>query len=434
MRKLDLLKKKISLDKKPIFTLIGGTAAGQAVSFLLAPITTRLFSPEVFGDLSVFTSITGIIGIVICLRYELTIVVPKDDSEGFNLFKLCLFFTTVISILIGLLFFVFKVEIYATFNAFRLAKYWYFVPLTLFFTGIVQASNYWLIRKNNFKIISFNKLVPSLIVNLLSIFLGLIGYKEVGSRLFSILMSLIVNVLIVIKVIYPEFHMSYKFEKETCFGLVKKYKDAAVYDVLGSMINNMAWMIVPILLNYFYSSNAAGQYSVGLRVIQVPANIIGISISSVFIKRASDLRRTGGLYDYCINICKKLLIVTLPICLVFLFFGKQIFELVFGSEWQVAGIYMQILSPWALAWFCISPLFGIFTLMSKQKVFLIFSILNLSTRYLSLRLGNYQGSDVKGLIYFSISGALIYCICLGIVLHLSLKSDRAIAQSKSIHE
>lgn len=434
MRKLDLLKKKISLDKNPIFTLIGGTAAGQAVSFLLAPITTRLFSPEVFGDLSVFTSITGIIGIVICLRYELTIVVPKDDSEGFNLFKLCLFFTTIISVLIGLLFFVFKVKIYTTFNAFRLAKYWYFVPLTLFFTGIVQASNYWLIRKNSFKIISFNKLVPSLIVNLLSIFLGLIGYKEVGSRLFSILMSLIVNVLIVIKVIYPEFHMSYKFKKETCFGLVKKYKDAAVYDVLGSMINNMAWLIVPILLNYFYSSNAAGQYSIGLRVIQVPANIIGISISSVFIKQASDLRRTGRLYEYCLSICKKLFIFTLPICLVFLFFGKNIFILVFGREWQVAGIYVQILSPWALAWFCISPLFGVFTIMSKQKVFLIFSILNLSTRYLSLRLGNYQGSDVKGLIYFSISGALIYCISLGMVLNLSLKSDRAIAQSKSIHE
>lgn len=138
MRKLDLLKKKISLDKNPIFTLIGGTAAGQAVSFLLAPITTRLFSPEVFGDLSVFTSITGIIGIVICLRYELTIVVPKDDSEGFNLFKLCLFFTTIISVLIGLLFFVFKVKIYTTFNAFRLAKYWYFVPLTLFLQGLCK--------------------------------------------------------------------------------------------------------------------------------------------------------------------------------------------------------------------------------------------------------------------------------------------------------
>jgi len=80
--------KSISADKKSVLALVGGTTLAQALSFLFSPIQTRLFSPEVFGELSVFTSITGIVGIIICLRYELAIVLPKDDDEGFALLLL----------------------------------------------------------------------------------------------------------------------------------------------------------------------------------------------------------------------------------------------------------------------------------------------------------------------------------------------------------
>jgi len=72
----------LSSDRKSVLTLVGGTSIAQALSFLFSPIQTRLFSPEVFGELSVFGSITGIVGIIICLRYELAIVLPKDDDEG----------------------------------------------------------------------------------------------------------------------------------------------------------------------------------------------------------------------------------------------------------------------------------------------------------------------------------------------------------------
>ena len=117
-------RKSLSSDSKSVLTLIGGTTIAQALNFIFSPITTRLFSPEVFGDLSVFTSITGIIGIIICLRYELAIVLPQDDDEGFSLLKLCLIFATIISILAGIIFLFAGNAIYVSFGAPNLVQYW----------------------------------------------------------------------------------------------------------------------------------------------------------------------------------------------------------------------------------------------------------------------------------------------------------------------
>lgn len=53
--------------------------------------------PEAFGFLALFTSITSIIGVIACMRYELAIMLPKTDEETANLPALCLPCVAVVS-------------------------------------------------------------------------------------------------------------------------------------------------------------------------------------------------------------------------------------------------------------------------------------------------------------------------------------------------
>lgn len=417
--------KILSVDNRSILTLIGGTAGAQALNFLFSPITTRLFSPEVFGDLSVFTSITSIIGVIICLRYELAIVLPQDDSEGFSLVKLCFIFTSIISGFIGLLFLLYGKKIYSKFGANNLANYWYYVPISLFLTGVIQASNYWLIRMRQFVVLSWNKVIPVLVVNLISIGLGFAGMIGIQARLFSNLLGSIATIAILAKVILPEISRRKHLAKFSYKDIIKKYNSFLIYDVWGALLNNLSWMLVPILMNFYYGSNSAGQYSIGLRVIQIPASLIGASITQVFLKNASERIYNRNLYNYCIETLKKLLIYTAPFALFMFFFGKILFQFVFGKRWNLAGTYTQILSPWALLWFCASPMHSIFTITQKQNIYLAFSILNLLTRFLSLYLGKLLGSDTLGIIFFSISGFIIYGISLIVALQEAKRSDTA---------
>lgn len=415
--------KHLSSDNKSVLTLMGGATVAQALSFLFSPITTRLFSPEVFGDLSVFTSITGIVGSIICLRYELAIVLPQDDDEGFSLLKLCFIFTVIVSGVTGIVFLFGGKGIYARFGAENLAGYWYYVPISLFLAGIIQASNYWLTRTRQFAVLSWNKVLPVLVVNFVSIGLGLAGNKNIGARLFATVVSNMVNIAVIAKAVMPEFKHQKHIVKYGYMELVKQYKNFLVYDIWGALLNNLSWMIVPILMNSYYGNNSAGQYSIGMRVIQIPASLIGASISQIFLKTGNEKKYEKKLYQYCITTAKKLLKYSVPVAIGLLLFGKPIFHLLFGDQWDIAGIYTQILAPWVLLWFVSSPLSAVYTICQKQNTFLIISILNITTRFLSLYFGKMLDSDVWGMVFFSISGFIVYGVNLVLIFYEAKRSD-----------
>jgi lipopolysaccharide exporter len=85
-----------------ILKLVTGTTFAQVVTILASPLLTRLYGLEAFGFLALFTSITSIIGVIACMRYELAIMLPKTDEEAANLLGLCLLCVAVVSGLTGL--------------------------------------------------------------------------------------------------------------------------------------------------------------------------------------------------------------------------------------------------------------------------------------------------------------------------------------------
>ena len=73
-----------------VLKLVTGTTFAQVIIVLASPLLTRLYGPEAFGFLALFTSITSIIGVIACMRYEMAIMLPKTDEEAANLLGLCL--------------------------------------------------------------------------------------------------------------------------------------------------------------------------------------------------------------------------------------------------------------------------------------------------------------------------------------------------------
>jgi len=66
-----------------VLTLVTGTTIAQIITVLASPVITRLYGPETFGILALFTSITSIIAVIACMRYELAIMLPESDGEAF---------------------------------------------------------------------------------------------------------------------------------------------------------------------------------------------------------------------------------------------------------------------------------------------------------------------------------------------------------------
>lgn len=73
-----------------VVTLMTGTTFAQALMILVAPILTRLYSPEDFGVYALYISILGIIAVVACWCYEFAIVLPENDEDAANILVISL--------------------------------------------------------------------------------------------------------------------------------------------------------------------------------------------------------------------------------------------------------------------------------------------------------------------------------------------------------
>ncbi|MDW2749314.1 translocase, partial [Acinetobacter baumannii] len=95
----------------------------------------------------VYASILGILTVASCLRFEIAIPIPSEDEEAAILVILALISNLAISILTGLLIWVFHVEIISLLKKPNFNHIIWLIPLGVFFSGIYTALQYWATRK-----------------------------------------------------------------------------------------------------------------------------------------------------------------------------------------------------------------------------------------------------------------------------------------------
>src|SRR5690625_820639 len=159
---------------KNVAIMATGTAGAQAVTMLLSPIITRLYGPEAFGIMGTFTALTGIITPVVALTYPIAIVLPKSDHVAKGLIKLSLYVTIIITIITSLILVFFNNSIVSLFQLEEIKSFMYLIPVVIFFSGLMQVYEQWLIRTNQFLINAKARLLQAIITNMGKVELGLI--------------------------------------------------------------------------------------------------------------------------------------------------------------------------------------------------------------------------------------------------------------------
>ena len=142
-----------------VLTLVSGTTLSQLITVAASPLLARLFDPQAFGLYALFGSITGMIVVVVSMRYEDSIMISDKDEEAANLFGVCLVFTFGISLLTVPIVWLGKGTLVRLFKAPAAfgSILWIVSPVVLV-SGIAVAFNYWNSRKKKFARLSVAKM------------------------------------------------------------------------------------------------------------------------------------------------------------------------------------------------------------------------------------------------------------------------------------
>jgi len=401
---------------RDVVMVAGGTALSQGLAVLISPVLTRLYTPEDFGVLGVYTSIFAILTAVASLCYAQAIPLPKADEAAANLLALSLVIVLAMSFLAGLGVWFGSERIVLWTNTPALKPYLWLLPLGMLGAGGYQVLSYWIARKQRFAVLSYAKSARALVLAGIQVALGMFQLRPIGlivghvASQFSGVISLLRHSHLLEHEIVPE----------QWPVLARTYENFPLFTVWTSLINVIGIQAPILLFAKYFTLDTAGFFSQTVRVLGLPASLIGQAVAQVFYPKVAreeaEAVATGRLVD---QVATSLFVLSFLAFSVVALHGVDLFAWAFGDRWRVAGLYAQYLAPCFMISFVSSPLSSFALVKGKQRDNFIYGLLLTASRLGAIGLGNWLASVDVSVISFSLVNVLFYLAYIAWILHLS---------------
>jgi lipopolysaccharide exporter len=183
--KIEPIHQQNTSFKGDIIRLVAGSGFAQVIAIIALPIITRFYTPAHFGIAAIFASICGILGVLACMRYELSIVLPDNDREAANLLALSLLFSFLMGLVLVVLIFTIGPELLNLINMSELTPYMWLFPIVVMIQGIYAALNYWTTRTKHFMKITVSRVSSQLVSTSITLGTGISGYASGGAMIIA---------------------------------------------------------------------------------------------------------------------------------------------------------------------------------------------------------------------------------------------------------
>ena len=383
------MAKKSSFAGDALKLTIGAILA-QAFAVLFSPVLSRLYAPESFGTAAIFTSILGVISAVVCLRYESAIMLPSEDTDAAGLLVGIMFFIGAFTVLtvLGVLFL--GEPVCRWLKAPKLESFLWLLPIAVLVNGGCLALRYWNTRLKRFSLLSGVRVATSLTQGTGKLAMGLLSHAGPGSLIgANVIGNVVSGAGLGWQAWRKDRFLLWQTSWRQIVSLLKRYRKFPLVSSWSGLMNAFSVQLPILLLSMFFTQTVVGYYSFGVRIILLPMTLVGTAIGQVFFQRASQALNEGRLDVTVQSTYSRLVSLGLFPLLVLGLIGPEAFVVVFGARWAEAGVYVQIISVWQFFVFVVSPLSTLFSVLERQGAGLIFNIVLLASRVLSLIIGGW---------------------------------------------
>jgi O-antigen/teichoic acid export membrane protein len=388
--------------------LVSGTAAGQAIVILSAPLLTRLYSPGEFGALGVYVGVLAFITLVASFRYEVAIPLPRSENSARALLIVALVVTVGVAGLTGVLVAFFGHKLAARTNMAVLEPYLWLLPIGVLVGGGQKALLYWALRRRAFGHIARVRMQQGG---------GIAGFQALFGLLHLGAGGLVAGHLLGVASGFAGLaRYAWKGDKAEFLRIrlrkmwhsARRYRRFPLYSTWSDMANVAGTQIPLILLASMFSPLIAGLYMLAHRVANAPAALVAEAIGKVFMAGAATARNDGTLPELCLRVFQLLLRLGVGPLLIVALVAPEFFQLVFGAGWKEGGFYLRLMVPWLSAVFIFAPLSTLYGVLERQPMDLTFQITLLVSRMSALVAGAALAGPIVAIGLYSITAAAVY--------------------------
>lgn len=404
---------------KNISVLFSGNVFAQIIPFVVAPIITRLFSPEELGVHGNFIALVTLISIVANGRLELALVLPRTSEKGVQLLKLGLKISVCIS-LVSVLIIILKAPIENLYGTILLSNYLPLVSLSVFIISTHNLFVQWLVRKKVFYSISLIKIILSLSTNFLFVLFGWLNYG-VSGLIYGYVISFTITTIILFFITNKHLKWNLKSNK-TDLQLIKEYKEFPLINSLHAFTDILfqEFIILAIITSQF-GLITTGVFVIMTKYLKAPSRFIGGAIGQVFYPEANQYHlEKKPINHLLLKSMKVTLFAAIPLLIIITLFGQQLFVWYLGVDWIETGVFAQIMIVPVVLGLITSPISSTPLIYNKQSKSFIINLLGMGLAVFVFYITSITTENVHyALVSLAIVQSLLYLILLGWYFKLS---------------
>lgn len=402
--------------------LASGSLIAQVISIIVSPITTRLFTPQQLGAYTVVATAVSLFGPVICLKYDMAIVVAKTEKDTYSVMKLCLFIFIPLSVIIGIVYGM--VFMRSDYSGFSLCMCICAITILLAAYGlnnILLAHN----NKNSlYKLISSVTVIKSGVNNTLLVISGLFNVGIPG-----LICSQIVSSFAGLGRQSKDIRKKMGEFKEIDFEAIKesflKHRKQPLYNASSALITTSIYSSINLFIKSVYSTEQLGLYSLSYRVLGIPFSVISANIARVFFDSA--VKEVTECGNYRRTFRKTIIVLAstiIPMIMLMAILAPSIFSLFFGPEWETAGKYVRLLAPMFCLRLIAESLTTSFIVSNKQHIELILQSILLVGEFAVYLISYFRNLPIEQfLLLISLLYIIMHSNMIIIMYKLSKESD-----------
>jgi len=371
-----------------VLTLASGTALAQAIPVFASPVLTRLFDPAAFGVLAVYLAVVTIGAVAVTGRYELAVLIPREDEEARDLLAVAVALSVGLSLLAASVLLLLYWPLAGRLPLPPVPRWALVVPFGILLTAVFQSLGYWLNRRARYRPLVTSRVSQSGAMFGTQLTGGALGAAS-GALVGGHVTGQLVGIAVLVR---NAFRLDGQLLRAVSWTSMKRaafvHRRFPFFIVPGHVANATSSQLPTILLASFFGPAVAGLYSLAERVLVLPTSLIGSSIGDVYRQEAAETyHRLGNCRELYLRTLKRLAMIAVVPCGIVIAAGPWLFAFAFGAEWRDAGAIASILAAMVFFQIISSPLSQTVLLANMHKLELAWQAARVAVAFGSIYAG-----------------------------------------------
>ena len=347
-----------------------GTLISQFVAIASIPVIAYYYMPEELGKFSVVFSVVSIFTPFFCLRYEQSIMLPKEDGDANSLIRSCLLIGLCTTVSLMAVIHLLEPQFVGLFKLQGIWNPGVLIPVLVFINGLSLLMPIVVGRLEKFRSIATGRILRSSVIMLTQVICGAMAMGVAG-----LLMGIAIGITAEILFLNGRGRVTGVFFKEKKpssqdKGLLRNYWKFPMYSLPSGILVSIGSYGMPLVIAAVFSPHVAGLFWVAEKCLNIPITLISQSLGVVLYQRLCQMRAEQA--DLCADLLAKvfavLLVATVVISTAIVLLAPSLINFFFGEKWADVGTMIMLMTPRAAMIFCALPLTQAFTAFEKQEV------------------------------------------------------------------